>query len=72
MCLSIWSCAAVPVKDTIKLLTKLWSSFRQRYLWAAQTLKHSNRFDYGGSERARASGFIGTDDASWLKRWGKG
>ncbi|HHU68846.1 MAG TPA: 2-C-methyl-D-erythritol 4-phosphate cytidylyltransferase [Thermoanaerobacterales bacterium] len=68
-------CAAVPVKDTIKIIDKghyIVSTPDRDILWAAQT---PQAFKYDlimeAHERARASGFIGTDDASLVEKMGE-
>ncbi len=68
-------CAAVPVKDTIKITDKdsfIVSTPDRDMLWAAQT---PQAFKYDlimeAHVRARAFGFIGTDDASLVEMIGE-
>ncbi|HHY13669.1 MAG TPA: 2-C-methyl-D-erythritol 4-phosphate cytidylyltransferase [Thermoanaerobacterales bacterium] len=66
--------AAVPVKDTIKIVDDneyVINTPKRDKLWAAQT---PQAFQYDlvidAHEKARIAGFIGTDDASLVERFG--
>lgn len=68
-------CTAVPVKDTIKISDKdryIINTPDRDMLWAAQT---PQAFKYDlimeAHRRARACGFIGTDDASLVEKMDK-
>jgi len=66
--------AAVPVKDTIKEVnqhaTVLRTIPRER-LWAAQTPQaFAYKALYGAHQHAEAAGFVGTDDAEIVERFG--
>jgi 2-C-methyl-D-erythritol 4-phosphate cytidylyltransferase len=67
-------CAAVPVKDTIKVVDSEYYALKtpdRKELWAVQT---PQAFDYrlilGAHQKALEDGFDGTDDAMLVERMG--
>jgi len=65
---------AVPVKDTVKIVTDAFvtSTPARKSLWLAQTPQTFRyRIIRAAHELAEAEGFTGTDDASLLERTGK-